>query len=544
MRVTACLAQNRGNNSFTLLALLGILPPYIVGAVMQIVGKRNGFLSTVAVLAVVLGSSASGQALRNAGGPAETPPANFSGNQFVDSNGCVFVRAGIGGTTSWVPRVSRTRQQLCGFQPTLSGGTVALAPLRPLPSPETPAAEPAVTAQAQPEPAPAPVRTPAPAPVQVASPAQTTPAPTVSRPVPAAAPAPTVIAARPSPQVIVPQAAPTPRVLTRAEACEGLTGIQPNLIGQRSGRPIDCGGSAPVQQVATVAPAPVAAPQPVVAAPAQRRLSRAEACAAMSASGRQYISTTTGLPLQCAPQAQTTTGLGQLQADLRRPQAPYSNPLDSAPGTFATPERIVISNATWQAPYSNVLDSAPGSVSTTNTQFASAAAVAPRPQAPTLLQSLTGQRPAPYSNPTHAQALAAPSVPSGYDRVWSDGRLNTQRGLPAATQTTSYAKSPAPQVQAPATTTRAAAPTPARPQVEQISGHRYVQVGTFGTRDQAQSIARALRSRGLPMRVGVYNQQGREMRIVLAGPFANDSQLQSALNTTRGAGFSGAFTRR
>jgi cell division septation protein DedD len=79
---------------------------------------------------------------------------------------------------------------------------------------------------------------------------------------------------------------------------------------------------------------------------------------------------------------------------------------------------------------------------------------------------------------------------------------------------------------------------------EQLSGHRYVQVGTFGTRDQAQAIAQTLRARGLPMRIGVFNQNGQQMRIVLAGPFGSDSQLQNALGAARGAGFSGAFTRR
>ena len=91
-------------------------------------------------------------------------------------------------------------------------------------------------------------------------------------------------------------------------------------------------------------------------------------------------------------------------------------------------------------------------------------------------------------------------------------------------------------------TTRAVAPQPQR--AEQISGHRYVQVGTFASRDQAQTIAQSLRNRGLPMRIGVFDQNGQQMRIVLAGPFSSDSQLQNALGAARGAGYSGAFTRR
>lgn len=75
-----------------------------------------------AVLAVVVGSGVvAAQDLSKIGGPREKPPVGYKSAQYIDSRGCVFLRAGFGANVNWVPLIGANRKVQCGYAPSGAG---------------------------------------------------------------------------------------------------------------------------------------------------------------------------------------------------------------------------------------------------------------------------------------------------------------------------------------------------------------------------------------------------------------------------------------
>ena len=103
---------------------------------------------TTAVCAIVLSTTCAGaQGLARLGGPANLPAAGFTGQQFVDNRGCLFLRAGFGATVNWVPRVDRQHRPLCGYPPTFGAAVVVAVEADVAPDPQMRVTAPVVAAK-------------------------------------------------------------------------------------------------------------------------------------------------------------------------------------------------------------------------------------------------------------------------------------------------------------------------------------------------------------------------------------------------------------
>lgn len=322
-----------------------------------------------AVVFSVVAGGAGATPLRSSPQPAEFPPASYSASQYVDSQGCVFVRAGFGDAVNWVPRVDRQRNQICGFQPTGVAGAPAQAPAAPV--------------------------------VDVTRPVAPVAAPSVP-PTPTQAPAPRVVEA------------PAPQVMTRAEACAGKTGIQPGYVNSRTGQPLDCGGAVTVLQ-----PVPSAAPV--------RATASGSACLAAIARGAFSITDAQGHQIRCAPQSEPVSGT--FAAQVAAPAAPVIAPVPPQAGLAVLPQAEAApapapTRRLRAASCLQAIQAGQGFYISSDGREVRCAPQAERPWSATIVPGASSS-----AAPRLEQRRLGSEPPAGHTLIFDDGRLNPHRGV-------------------------------------------------------------------------------------------------------------------
>lgn len=425
-------------------------------------------VATWAAVAVV--SSASAQSLR---GPAENPPAGFKGSQYVDSRGCVFLRAGIGGRVNWVPRISRDRKALCGQSRSSAARDAAVAETAPAPAPRV---------------------------VQSSTFGTTKPMETIASVRPTAPrvmakPAPQPVVRAPAVAAIAPQSL-QPRMAQGVERQSGCPRTSP--FGARvtladGRRTLLCSADAGFDVQAAVSRLQVArnAPQPALRPAPQYQTAPAPAYRTTAVAPRR-------------------TALG-IEAGI------------SAGGGYRCPP---------EAPVGRRFDIRGGGSTVMCT---------------TLDGGIDSATP-PLALGNRSQVTA----PDGYKPAWADDRLNpnrargTARGqaqqdqvwtrdIPAQLATTQTLRKTAKRsVYATSTSNAPRAAT---------GGRYYVQVGTFGEPANAARSAARLQGLGLPVAKSRITSKGRNLQVVMAGPFGDAGAANAALSAARRSGFGDAFIR-
>ncbi|WP_192931132.1 SPOR domain-containing protein [Gemmobacter serpentinus] len=459
---------------------------------------------TAAVLAAVSGITVSNaQTVGQIGGPKELPPAGFKGQMYVDSRGCVFLRAGLNGSTNWVPRVSRNRKALCGYPPTLAA---MAAPVEIA----TPAEMAAAVASAAPTPAPAPRATGKP--LNTVATLTTPPAiratgtqrpvdPALARalPAPIMPPAAVMMAQAPVASRIAPPV---------AQVAPPSQGVEYRQAGPGPGQ-IGCYASAPVPKVV-----------------------------ALSNGGSAVLCTKgdgTLNGLRAPIYGKVAMGEGQRVGAGLYPPAGQK----VARGNVSADQAGVSGRATVVSRGTNV-------VTYVEPRVVVAQDVVVVPQG--YKRAWTDDRLNPYRGLGTAQGqydqdqvwtrdVPAQLVPQGQPRVvvstkgQPTGRVRVSSGgsnLHVSSKSEPRVQlAPAPQVQV---------------QVAPRGGY-YVQVGTFGVPANAEGAKARLRAAGLPVGSAKAVKGGKALQMVMAGPFADAGSAQSALSMARSAGFGDAYIR-
>lgn len=481
-------------------------------------------LAMMASTALLIGTVDLSAQTRSSGPePAEFPPSSYQGRQYVDSAGCVFVRAGVAGNVTWVPRITRGRDQLCGFQPSLAASTQTEAP-----------AQPAAQAQAAPPPQP-------PAPVRTA----TTPAPRVvtapAAPAPRVVTAPAPVAAAPR---VVRQPAPvvTPQPQRRSASAQTAAGAPLSALRPEADpRPV-----ALRQSAAAPAPRTVPAPSSRAVRLAQPDPTRS-ACANISPISAAYTVQHKGSPVRCGPQkaAHVTYARGSApdRALAPRPGTP------ATPGTVPAQTRVAPARvyASQQASVGGIFVPAgmqpvwdddrlnPNRAHQTFEGREQMLVMWTNTVPQRLIDRRTG------ADVIHQFPGLQPPYTSFEAQRAAGVTVSTQgRYVPAPMTSRQLAQAntpPAPRATVSTRSTPAATP-------QSTPSHRYAQAGLFADPAQAQTAAQRIAAAGLPARRGTVTRDGRALTLVLAGPFASQSQLNAGADRLRAMGFANVSLRK
>ena len=440
-------------------------------------------LTKLIALAFILGSVSAGALSAQSSldrTPAEFPPSSYKGKQYVDSKGCVFIRAGIDGNVSWIARVTRKRTGVCGFRPTFAGKV-----------------------------------TPAPEPVQTAAVEQIT--------IPAA------VAPKPKPRRVAAAAARS----------------KPKVVRQVARR------SAPIVEKTVQY-----APREMRTLPVAPRSN--SACPNASAVGSQYLRPGK-FAVRCGPQDGAIVG-SRISSALvpRATTALYGQQRQVA----VAPQPIRVSQNRRIVPKHVAVNR----VNTNNVKVPrgyKSVWTDGRLNPKRAEQSLAGHKsmsmvwtstvPRRLINQANGRDVTA-SVPLVYpytdyaQQVRELGQVTiVQRNgqtLKRIVRSVTGVVAPEPRqarvktVQRTATYSSRSTPqaTTTRAQPKAVAADGYVQVGRFSTVEQAQSLAKQVQRMGIPVRVGIYDSKGQANRLVIAGPFGGQNDMNRALSRLRSAG--------
>ena len=452
------------------------------------------------------------QSLRNADEPAEFPPASYKGTQYIDSRGCVYVRAGISGNVTWVPRVTRSRRLICGQTP-------SLAPSETVEAPQVEQADKPVQITLEEDAVEPEKETTA----DVANSVQPVAKPKAKK-IPKVATVATVAAKPKVVKTVEPVVQtkteivdePATKVVTRTKKSRFATaciGVKENgerfLLRNKTRSAIRCGPQTEpyygvIRPVAQNSDAAVPAGQ-VAALNGVARTSKVRVVQSSNrAQGSAVINRETRIVPKHVHEASQShrnlavpNGFQNVWEDGRlNPQRAEQNLAGQAlvklVWTQTVPRRLI--------------DTRSGRDVTASTP---------------LVYPYVDQK-------TQSRELGSVSL------VTKDGKV-LKRVRRNARSTT---------VRAPVVSSRSAKPEAVK-QIKSTSEKagqaQYIQVGTYGKQAYAQSTAKQIKRIGLPVRIGKYSRSGTNYQVVLAGPFG--SNAAGALAKVRAAGYQDAFLR-